>query len=189
MFNEIGLTHALLLAALMVGLYRVRAWLPGSGLRAWHQRHLFGFTQARWPRVFLLELTEVALAGVFVLVGGAKLIGHPDMIALFHDIGVGQWLRYVTGAVEVTGAALLVIPFMSGASAVLLGGVTIIATLTELFVLHRPPVAALTCLSGHTFVAWARISGRHRAWLHSGGSIVPVRAVHRVPKAGALNAR
>jgi hypothetical protein len=34
----------------------------------------------------------------------------------------------------------------------------VLVELTELFVLHRPPVAALACLSGHTFVAWARLS-------------------------------
>jgi hypothetical protein len=41
----------------------------------------------------------------------------------------------------------------------------IVATLIELFVLHRPPVAALACLSGHTFVAWARMSHARRSWL------------------------
>ena len=165
MFHEIGFTHAAFLAALMVTLYRVRKALPGSGLRAWHERHLSPGAQVRWHRVLLLELTELALAGVFVLVGGAKLIGRPDMVALFHDIGVGQWFRYVTGTVEMTGAALLVVPRLSGGSAIFLGGVMIVATLVELLVLHRPPVAALACLSGHTFVAWARVSKRHLSWL------------------------
>src|SRR5512146_1851445 len=164
-FNEIGFTHIVFLAALTVILYRVRKALPGSGLRAWHERHLSPSTYARWHRVLLLELVEILLAGIFLLVGGAKLIGRPDMILLFRDIGVGQWFRYVTGTVEVTGAALLVIPMLSVASALLLGGVMVVATLIELFVLHRPPVAALVCLCGHTYVAWARVSRRHRAWL------------------------
>ena len=165
MFARIGLTHILFLAALIVALYRVRRSLPGSGLRAWHHRHASPNASARWHRVLALEAAELALAGIFLLVGGAKLIGRPDMVALFRDIGVGQWFRYVTGAVEVAGAALLVIPMLSGASALLLGGVMAVATLIELFVLHRPPVAALVCLSGHTYVAWARVSRRHRAWL------------------------
>ena len=165
MFAEIGLTHILFLAALIFALYRVRRSLPGSGLRAWHHRHASPNASARWHRVLALEAAELALAGIFLLVGGAKLIGRPDMVALFRDIGVGQWFRYVTGAVEVTGAGLLVIPMLSGASALLLGGVMIVATLIELFVLHRPPVAALVCLSGHTYVAWARVSRRHRSWL------------------------
>src|SRR5947209_19797907 len=116
MFNEVGLTDILLLAALIAALYRVRVFLPGSGIRAWHHRHASSPTRARWHRVLTLEATELLLAGVFFLVGGAKLVGRPDMVALFRDIGVGQWFRYLTGAVEVTGAALLVIPMLSGTS-------------------------------------------------------------------------
>jgi hypothetical protein len=85
-----------------------------------------------------LELLELILAGVFLLVGGAKLIGRPDMVALFRDIGLGQWFRYVTGTMEVAGAALLVLPRLSGGSAIAVGAVRIIASFIELFVLHRP---------------------------------------------------
>lgn len=165
MFDQLGLIQFLLLAALLVALYAVRRAIPGSGLQAWHDRHTSPRANARWRRVLALEIVELTLAGIFLLVGGAKLIGRPDMVALFHQIGVGQWFRYATGAVEVAGAALLIIPILSAASASLLGGVMIVATLVELFVLHRPPVAALACLSGHTYVAWARVSGRHRLWL------------------------
>ncbi|MEP6494104.1 MAG: DoxX family protein [bacterium] len=166
MFNEIGLPELLLLAALVVAMYRIRKAMPGSGIRAWHDRHLSPRSRARWHYVLALEITELLLAGVFLLVGGAKLIGRPDMVALFRDIGVGQWFRYVTGTIEVAGAALLIIPPLSGMSALALGGVMIVATLIELLVLHRPPVAALACLSGHSYVAWARVSRRHLDWLH-----------------------
>jgi len=167
MFKEIGFINVVFLAAVIVTLYRVRKALPGSGLRAWHERHVSPRARAPWHRILLLEFIELVLAAVFLLVGGAKLIGRPDMIALFHDIGIGQWFRYVTGTVEVTGAALLVIPLLTGGSAILLGGVMVVATLIEFFVLHRPPAAALACLGGHTFVAWARMSKRHLAWLNA----------------------
>jgi len=172
MFREIGFTHVLILAALLFTLYRIRKALPGSGLRAWHERHRSPSALARWHRILLLELIELGLAGVFLLVGAAKLIGRPDMVALFHDIGIGQWFRYVTGSIEIAGAALLIVPRLTGGSAMLLGAVMIVATSIELFVLHRPPVAAAACLSGHTFVAWARVSQRHRAWLHGAPSTV-----------------
>jgi putative oxidoreductase len=168
--RDIGFTEWLILGALLLALYRVRKALPGSGLRAWHERHLSPGALARWHRILLLECIELVLAGVFLLVGGAKLIGRPDMVALFRDIGIGQWFRYVAGTVEVGGAALLIIPILTIRSAVLLGVVMIVATLIEFFVLHRPPVAALACLSGHTFVAWARVSKRHQVWLHAGDS-------------------
>lgn len=160
MFREFGLAQVLVLGALLVTLYRIRKALPGSALRAWHEERQLPGALARWYRILALELLELALAGVFLLVGGAKLIGRPDMVALFRDIGVGQWFRYVTGTIEITGAALLIIPRLTSGSAVLLGAVMIAATLIELLVLHRPPIAALACLSGHTFVAWARISKR-----------------------------
>ena len=50
-----------------------------------------------------------------------------------------------------------VIPFLSGAAAIGLGAVMIVASLVELFVLHRPPLAALACLSAHTLIAWRRV--------------------------------
>jgi hypothetical protein len=34
------------------------------------------------------------------------------------------------------------------------------ATLIELFVLRRPPIAAMACLSAHTYVAWGRLLHR-----------------------------
>ncbi len=178
MFREIGLTQVLILVALLFTLYRVRKGLPGSALRAWHERRSPGGPE-RWHRILMLEFLELALAGVFLLVGGAKLvIGRPDMVALFRDIGVGQWFRYVTGTIEITGAALLIVPRLTGGSAVLLGGVMVAATLIEFLVLHRPPVAALTCLGGHTFVAWARISKRHHAW-SSGNPVARRERAHR----------
>jgi hypothetical protein len=179
MFNDIGFTQILLLAALIVAFYGVRKALPGSGIRAWHLRHEGHASHsspganARWHRVLLLEALELVLAAVFLLVGGAKLIGRPDMVALFHDIGVGQWFRYMTGAIEVAGAVLLLLPLLTGASAMFLGAVMVVATLIELFVLRRPPVAALACLSGHTYVAWARVSRRHILWMHPDGALTP----------------
>ena len=175
MFREIELTQLFILVAVLFTLYLVRKGLPGSALRAWHERRS-AVGPELWHRILMLEFLELALAGVFLLVGGAKLIGRPDMVALFRDIGVGQWFRYVTGTIEITGAALLIVPRLTGGSSVLLGGVMVAATLIEFLVLHRPPVAALTCLGGHTFVAWARISKRHHAWLNG----IPVARRERI---------
>jgi hypothetical protein len=71
----------------------------------------------------------------------------------------------------------------------LLGAVMIVATLVELFVLHRPPVAAMTCLTGHAFVGWARLSHRHRRWLHGDVTKPPAAAGRPPSRAEALNAR
>ena len=157
MFSHPGFIHAILFALLVPILFTVRRAVPRS-LNAPPIPDDTITVRVRWRRLIVLELVELTLAAVFLLVGGAKLLGNPDMVALFRDIGVGQWFRYVTGAIEVLGAALMVVPLTSGASAVILGGVMVAATLIELLVLHRPPVAAAACLSGHVYVAWARLN-------------------------------
>ena len=55
--------------------------------------------RGRVARVALL-LTQVGLAAMFMFVGGLKLTGAPQLVALFDAIGIGQWLRYVTGSIE-----------------------------------------------------------------------------------------
>ena len=44
---------------------------------------------------------------VFVGAGGAKLAGISMMVDSFDAIGFGQGFRYLTGLIEVGGAALL----------------------------------------------------------------------------------
>jgi len=160
MFSEPGVLHALLLVLVVGALYALRKRLPGTQLGRSRDQLESPPARRRRRQLIALECTELLLAGVFFLVGGAKLIGRHDMIELFRYIGVGQWLRYVTGVFEVAGAAFMVIPLASGASAVLLGIIMISATLIELFVLRRPPIAAMACLSAHTYVAWGRLLHR-----------------------------
>jgi len=40
-----------------------------------------------------LWLTQIALAAMLLFVGGLKLTGAPELLALFDAIGAGQWLR------------------------------------------------------------------------------------------------
>jgi hypothetical protein len=160
MFSEPGVLHALLLVLVVSALYALRKRLPGTQLGRGRDRLESPQERRRRRQLIALECTELALAGVFFLVGGAKLVGRHDMVELFRSIGVGQWLRYVTGVFEVAGAAFMVVPLASGASAVLLGTIMISATLIELFVLRRPPIAAMACLSAHTYVAWGRLLHR-----------------------------
>jgi uncharacterized membrane protein YphA (DoxX/SURF4 family) len=53
---------------------------------------------------------QVLVAMAFVAAGLGKLLGTADMIALFQAVGIGQWLRYVTGLLEVLGTVLLLFP-------------------------------------------------------------------------------
>ena len=164
MLTDVGIDDVLVLVALMLALYFVRDALRRSGVGVARNAAGTPLVGRQRVRFLLLEFIELLLAGIFFIVGGAKLVGRQDMVTLFRDVGIGQWFRYLTGGIEVTGAVLLVAPLFAGISALALAGVMIGATLIELFVLHRPPIAALACLSGHSFVAWARkASGVQRA--------------------------
>ena len=58
----------------------------------------------RHPLDILLWCVQALLALVFVSASWAKLTGKPEMVALFTAVGFGQWFRYVTGILELTGA-------------------------------------------------------------------------------------
>ena len=50
-------------------------------------------------------LVSLMLAGAFVLAGGLKLVGSPDMIASFAHWGYPIWFMYAVGLLEVTAVA------------------------------------------------------------------------------------
>lgn len=57
-----------------------------------------------------LWATQVALAAMFLTAGGSRLVGVPAMVSLFDLIGIGPWLRYVTGVIEVISGIALLVP-------------------------------------------------------------------------------
>jgi uncharacterized membrane protein YphA (DoxX/SURF4 family) len=83
------------------------------------------------------------IAAAFFAAGFAKLAGVPFMVDLFAQIGLGQWFRIVTGAVEVAGAVALILPGLASVGALWLGGTMVGAVATHLFVLHTSPVPAV----------------------------------------------
>jgi putative oxidoreductase len=91
-------------------------------------------------------ILSVVLALVFSLAGGTKLIGVPGMVAEFAQIGVGQWFRYVTGILEVSGAIGLLIPKFRFWAALQIVAVMVGATGVNLWVLHVPALAGLTAV-------------------------------------------
>jgi len=54
-------------------------------------------------------ILRASLAAVFVTAAVMKLAGMPRMVEEFSVIGFGQWFRYFTGALEIVGAALLLV--------------------------------------------------------------------------------
>ena len=103
-----------------------------------------------------LWVLQGLLALAFVGAASGKLLGKPEMVALFDAVGIGQWFRYVTGLMELTGAVLIVVPRTKFFGAALLSMVMVGAVLTHLFILHNAPTAPAILLVLAGLVAWAR---------------------------------
>lgn len=93
---------------------------------------------------------QVLLAAYFVY--SAALLFGDGLVAKFTEIGVGQWLRYVTGVLELAGAVGLVVPFLSGLAALGLAGVMAGAVGTELFLLSNGDALLPALLGAFTLV-------------------------------------
>jgi uncharacterized membrane protein YphA (DoxX/SURF4 family) len=88
----------------------------------------------------------VVLVLLFAYVGGAKLNSNPSMVQEFAQIGLGQWFRYLVGTLEVGGAIGILIPKARFWGALLIATVMVGATITNLSILHIPPLAGLTAV-------------------------------------------
>jgi putative oxidoreductase len=103
-----------------------------------------------------LWVLQIILALQFVMAGLAKLFGDAAMVEMFANIGIGQWFRYVVGALEVAGAAGVLVPRVSGLAALGLVCLMIGAILTNLFVLGAGPWLPVGLLVVGALVAWGR---------------------------------
>jgi putative oxidoreductase len=94
----------------------------------------------------LAWVLAVFLAIVFTLAGGIKLIGARAMVQEFAQIGIGQWFRYCTGILEVSGAIGRLVPKYRFGAAFLITAVMAGATAVNIVILHQPPLARLTAV-------------------------------------------
>lgn len=108
-------------------------------------------TAFAWTLTILLLIT-------FAMAGGVKLAGNRAMIQEFAEIGLGQWFRYLTGILEVSGAIGLLIPAVRFWAALQIAVVMIGATVANLTVLHLPQMAIATAvlLALTLALAWLR---------------------------------
>ncbi len=115
-----------------------------------------GSAKPSMARVVLGWVLCVLLALVFLMVGGMKLLSKPIMVQEFNQVGLGQWFRYFTGALEVVGAIGLLIPKFSRLAALLLTTVMLGAIVAHFKVLHSSPVLAFILLVLAVLIAWLR---------------------------------
>ena len=86
---------------------------------------------------------RILLSIAFLGAGGAKLAGVDMMVMTFDQIGWGQGFRYLTGAIEVIGVALLWLPRRQVIGAAVLGGTMLGAVLTHWLILGPSAVPAM----------------------------------------------
>ena len=94
----------------------------------------------------LAWILAVFLAIVFTFAGGVKLIGTRAMVQEFAQIGIGQWFRYLTGLLEVTGAIGLLVPKYRLWAALQIAAVMAGATAVNIVILHLSPLARVTAI-------------------------------------------
>jgi uncharacterized membrane protein YphA (DoxX/SURF4 family) len=113
-------------------------------------------TRPAMLRAVLGWVLSLLLAFVFVMAGGLKLLSRPALVQEFNQIGLGQWFRYLTGTLEVTGAICLLVPKISRWAALLLAAVMVGAIIAHLTVLHSPPGLPIVLLVLAATTAWLR---------------------------------
>lgn len=116
-------------------------------------------SSARSSKNIALRVLQGVLAAFFlVAAAGPKLFGEATAVAMFDEIGAGQWFRNLVGLLELIGAIGLVIPRLARFAALGLAAVMVGAVLTSLFVLDAGWLtitpAILLALLG--LVAWGR---------------------------------
>ena len=108
------------------------------------------------PKNAGLWFLQAASAAMFVMAGVSKLAGAESMVHVFAAVGLGQWLRYFTGALEVTGAVALLLPAFTGLGALWLTVVMVGAVTAHLTVLGGNPAVPAALLVAMAIVAWGR---------------------------------
>jgi putative oxidoreductase len=106
--------------------------------------------------VAVLWTLQIASAAMFLLAGSMKLAGAPLMVQMFGVIGLGQWFRYATGAIEVVSAVLLLIPSVAAYGGAALAVTMVGAIITHLFIVGGNPAIPIALLAATTTIAWSR---------------------------------
>ncbi|HET9741734.1 MAG TPA: DoxX family protein [Terriglobales bacterium] len=93
------------------------------------------------PRLTIIGwIIRAAVAFVFISTGLEKFSigGGAEWIRIFHRIGYGDWFRYLTGALEIGGGLLLIIPPLTTVGAAALIACMVGAIFFHIFALGDP---------------------------------------------------
>ena len=120
-----------------------------------------------------LWILQVIVAFAFLGAGFGKLSGQPMMVEMFDKLGLGQWFRYVTGAIELGSAILLLVPRLTFVGAGLLICTMTGAVAAHLLKLGGSPVPPLVLLTLSGVIAWGRFDRFKQSFFHPVSSEKP----------------
>jgi putative oxidoreductase len=87
--------------------------------------------------VYTAWLPRAAVVFAFGLIGATKFSsGHGEWFKIFELIGLGQWVRYFTGAVQVLGAAMMLTRRTRTIGAAMLACTMVGAMFVDVFIVH-----------------------------------------------------
>ncbi|PPJ08486.1 DoxX family protein [Nocardia nova] len=110
-------------------------------------------------RTRVLWTLQIVLGLFFVIASGLpKVVGQSDAVRIFHDIGWGDWFRYFTGLVEISGGIGLLVPRRSWLAAAGLSITMVCAAATQAFVMDAPAGAIfpLVLMAVFAWIAYER---------------------------------
>ena len=111
-------------------------------------------------KVAIVWMLQIFSAAMFLFAGASKLAGAAPMVQVFGAIGIGQWFRYLTGAIEVVSAVLLLVPSLALFGSLALAVTMVGAIITHLFIVGGNPAPAILLLAFTSTIAWIKWSGR-----------------------------
>lgn len=99
---------------------------------------------------------QIIVAAAFFAAATAKFAGVPFMTHVFDQIGLGQWLRIVTGVLEIVGVLALLYPGTAALGGLWLGFAMLCAMVICVFVLHSSPAPAAVLLALNALIVYLR---------------------------------
>jgi uncharacterized membrane protein YphA (DoxX/SURF4 family) len=102
----------------------------------------------------LFWVLKTILALIFFAAAGAKIGGAPMMVAEFGKVGLGQWLRYFTAMMEISGAILLLLPGRTAIGAGILACICVGAFFAQLLAIHMDVVHTIVLTAIFLSIVW-----------------------------------
>jgi len=106
------------------------------------ETNVTGPTRSRAMTIGIWTL-RVLMALLFLSAAAMKLSGAEMEVAAFEQVGLGQWFRYLVGALEVIGGVAVLVPRFSVIGAGVLLFVDIGAFGAQVMVLHQDWIHAV----------------------------------------------